>query len=359
LSHRSRCVLHERTRFDRALRQRPGTPEQVSHRPPAEPTARERSRRLRLGLVRRERQQVILEVLADARQLVARLDPGGAELGTVADARQHEHVRRADRATAHDHLARLDQLVASAHADVHTGDAIAVEHQAERERVADDREVVSTARRLEEHRRGAAAEAVLHVGLIEAGAFLLGAVEVVGDGDLAMRRARLDERARGRLKLRRIADRKQAVAAVKLRGAAHVGLGALEVRQHVGVAPARIAELFPLVVVVAVAADVDERVEAAGAADHLAARPVHLAIVDVRLRLRVELPVERAPPQRLVHARRADLERAVLRRAGLDQDDLARGLLREPMREHAARGPCTDDRDIEHGPILRTGSPRV
>src|SRR5256885_1728148 len=83
---------------------------------------------------------------------------------------------------------------------------------------------------------------------------------------------------------------------------------------------------------VAMPADVDHRVEAARAADPLAARPEVLAVVALRLRRGRERPVERRAPQGLVHARRADLERAMLGRPGLDQHHLALGIRRQPIR---------------------------
>ena len=52
----------------------------------------------------------------------------------------------------------------------------------------------------------------------------------------------------------------------------------LEVVQYVRVAPARISVTFPDVVIEAIAADVEHVVEDGGAAHHLTARPVALAV---------------------------------------------------------------------------------
>ncbi|KTT54467.1 hypothetical protein SB7C_12330, partial [Staphylococcus epidermidis] len=74
-----------------------------------------------------------------------------------------------------------------------------------------------------------------------------------------------------------------------------VGLGvvlrALELGQHVGVAPAGIAERSPVVVVGAMAADVDHGIDGRRAAEALAARLIADAAVQAFLRHRVERPV--------------------------------------------------------------------
>ena len=53
------------------------------------------------------------------------------------------------------------------------------------------------------------------------------------------------------------------VAAVKIIAAAFVVLGLAEVRQHVVVAPAGIAELTPVVEILGLAADVDQSIDRA------------------------------------------------------------------------------------------------
>ena len=83
----------------------------------------------------------------------------------------------------------------------------------------------------------------------------------------------------------------RAVGAVPFALAADVVLELAEVREHVGVGPARVAERGPAVVVVAMAADVDEPVDRARAAQRAAARPVDLATVHSGVRLGLELPV--------------------------------------------------------------------
>src|SRR6266404_8907243 len=55
--------------------------------------------------------QVILQVLAHARQRAHHVDAVGGELMLRADARQHQQLRRVDRTRAQDHLAPRAHLV--------------------------------------------------------------------------------------------------------------------------------------------------------------------------------------------------------------------------------------------------------
>src|SRR4029453_12181858 len=75
--------------------------------------------------------------------------------------------------------------------------------------------------------------------------------------------------------------------AMELVGAALLVLGALEVGQDRIVVPALAAPLAPFIVVVGVAAHIDHAVDRAGAAQDLAARLVHDAVVELGLGLAV------------------------------------------------------------------------
>ena len=84
------------------------------------------------------------------------------------------------------------------------------------------------------------------------------------------------------MRRRHVRDDERAAVAVILARAERVGLHALEVGQHVAVAPrAGVAdEAGPVVVVLVLAAQVDHAVDRAGAAEHLAARPHGIAAVE-------------------------------------------------------------------------------
>jgi hypothetical protein len=81
----------------------------------------------------------------------------------------------------------------------------------------------------------------------------------------------------------------------------------LEIGQHVGVGPAGIAQRRPLVVVAAVAADIDHRVDRGRTAEPLAARLIADPPLKARLRHRIEGPVvEPARDRQRQRARRRD-----------------------------------------------------
>ncbi len=123
--------------------------------------------------------------------------------------------------------------------------------------------------------------------------------------------------------------------------------GAPEIRQHVGITPARSAFRFPAIEVLRVAAHVHEAVDRGGAAQALAARRVDPAPAEMRFRFRVVEPVV------LLHAHRdrerrghLDEDRAV-RAAVLEQQHAVLAVLGEPVGQHAAGGAGADDHEIE------------
>ena len=77
---------------------------------PVAPLHRRRHRDRLLRAVLDVDLEVILQVLADARQVVDDVDAERLELAGVADAGELEQLRRVDRAAAEDHLAGLDPL---------------------------------------------------------------------------------------------------------------------------------------------------------------------------------------------------------------------------------------------------------
>jgi hypothetical protein len=78
---------------------------------------------------------------------------------------------------------------------------------------------------------------------------------------------------------------------VILVGAALLVLGLAEIRQHVGVAPARIAEIAPAIVILVLPANVEETVDRGRSAEHLAARLPDPPVARAHLRLAGIKPV--------------------------------------------------------------------
>src|SRR5262249_34892842 len=77
---------------------------------------------------------------------------------------------------------------------------------------------------------------------------------------------------------------------VMLVGAALLVLGAAEIREYVVIRPASVAELTPQVEILLLTADVNEPVDRARPAEHLAARPGKAAPPELGLRFGLELP---------------------------------------------------------------------
>ena len=140
---------------------------------------------------------------------------------------------------------------------------------------------------------GAVATAEADRSLIGPGAFLPFAVHVRVEGNTDLLR-RLDEHTAERMGRRHVGDFERAVGAVVLARAERVGLHALEVGQHVAVAPgAGVSdEARPVVVVLVLAAQVDHAVDGARPAEHLAARPHGVAAVERGVGLAHVHPVE-------------------------------------------------------------------
>ena len=219
---------------------------------------------------------MVAQVLADARQLVLDLDAQRFQQRHRADARDLQQLRRVHGAAAQDHLlARAyfhRRAIAAALVVAHADGALAFEHDRGGMGVGVHREVGALHRRMQVAAGGAAAEPILHDALDVADAGLLDAVVVAVAWDALLHRT-LDEGLADRVAPLEVGDRQVALAAAeRVVGLAHAPLGAPEVGQHVGIAPAVVAALGPAVEVQPLAAIVDVAVDRAGAAQRLAAR---------------------------------------------------------------------------------------
>src|SRR5439155_25721633 len=120
-------------------------------------------------------------------------------------------------------------------------------------------------------------------------------------------------------------------------------LGLLEERQAVFPRPAAIAELGPMVVILGLAADVDEAIDRAGAAEHAAARIDDFALL---IRLGLEPPGQGRMVEHLHKAGRDVDQRVPVAPARLDQQHLGVRILGQPVGEHAAGRAGADDDEI-------------
>ena len=204
---------------------------------------------------------------------------------------------------------------------------------------------------MQERDGGRAAHPVALRHLVAADAVLRGAVEVVVALEPGLDR-RLDPSVRHRVVRAALADGQRPAGAVVLALAALVVLAPLEVGEDLVVGPAG----APAVVVHAVAADVDHRVDRRRTTERLAARHVHHPVVAAGLGERRVVPVHVGLEERAERGRYVD-QLLLVRRPRLDQEDRDVRVLAQTRGEHAARRPCSDDDVVVsvHGTDQTTG----
>ena len=260
--------------------------------------------RYRLGAgVLQVQLQVVLQVLADARQVVDHRDVEAFQQGARAYAGTLQQLRRGDGAGRNDDFlagAGFDALFAVAHQVGHANGALAVEQYAVAQGVGDDGQVRALLGLVQVAAGGAGATAFLgHRTVHRAEAFLLVAVEVFGARVTGLH-AGFDHGVEQRVVAgfrRGHADR--AFAAVVIVGADVAGFRFAEVRQAVQVGPVFQAWQFrPAVEVHGVTTDVAHAVDQRGATQALAAATFHAAAVHERLRVGLVGPVVAAALQR-------------------------------------------------------------
>jgi hypothetical protein len=150
-------------------------------------------------------------------------------------------------------------------------------------------------------------------------------------------------------------------ATVAAGGTPRAGLDTLKNRPEPRIIPSAAARIGPLIEVGRMAPDPDHRVDAAGAAEDLAARPVDDALAGSCLRGRAIRPIDiraegRWPKHGALQRRSTDIGIT-----GLDQQDAARGVFGKARRDSAAGRTSADDDVIiggENGapaPALRDG----
>ena len=252
---------------------------------------------------------------------------------------------------ADDHLVLgADPLDGAVPHDLDADAAASVDDQPPRARSGQDLEVRRVGDRRQEGRRHALAHAVLDVELRVRHAVELLAVVVVVERDPGLLGG-VDDRGvdRVRLVLRQHVQR-PADPVVLARTPIEV-LGPLEQRQHVGVAPAVVPQVRPGVVVAAMTARVDHPVQRARSAEHLAARPLQLAVRARCLGDRAVAPVLLAVPQ-LEDARWVVDRRVDIRPARLEQHDAGARVDETPRDDGSGRpGPDDDDVGCEWSPV--------
>src|SRR5215472_1899333 len=137
----------------------------------------------------------------------------------------------------------------------------------------------------------------------------------------------------------------RAADAVELVGAALLVLGFLEERQHRIPIPALTAALPPAVIIHWRAAHIDHAIDRAGAAEHLAARLVESAVVELLLGFALEHPVEPRVGKRLRVAERNVDPRIAVAAACFEQQHAPASGFAEPSRDGTTgRSGAGDDK---------------
>ena len=265
----------------------------------------------------------------------------------VADAGQLQQLRGLERAGGNDHLApRADLLQLLALAVFDADGALAFEQDAGRVRPGLDPQIGAVVHMgMDIGARGAAALAVPLRHLVDAEAFVLVGIEILAQAKLGFLR-RLQEGLLHRIVGAQFVDGERAVLAVIFAAEIGVVFRTLEVGQHVAERPAGVAERGPLIVVGAVAADIDHGVDRRRSAEPLAARLIADAAVEALLRHGVEGPVVDVAGDHQHQRERRRHHPIVVLAAGIQQRHRGLRILRQPSRHRAAAGAAAHHHEI-------------
>ena len=270
----------------------------------------------------------------------------------MPDARELQQLRRVDRAAAEHHVAGdrpLRRRVPPLRV-LHADRARAVEQDLRHERAGLDVEVRPRPHRVQVGAgRGEAAPPV-HVAVERREPLLPVAVHVVGER-IARLLHRLEERAEQRARRGPALEHERTRVAAELVGplGREAAFHALEVGEAVRVVPRLHAGVRrPSLVVERVPSLEDHAVDAARAAEHLAASVVDAPAVHVRLGLALVLPVvERAADRERQRRRHVDEDVPdVVGPPGLEHEHPVRGVRGQPVGERAAGGAAADDDEV-------------
>ena len=289
------------------------------------------------------RRNVVLQILADARQRHLHGDIVGAQFVRIADARKQQQLWRVDDAAAQNHFAlglRRHHLAVLQIFDARC--ALAIEDKPRHQGIDFNVEIVARQRRPQIGVGGAAAAAVAHRHLPDAKTFLLGAV-VIGRGLVARGKPRRGEGIDQRIgKPRHLRRQRTVAAAIKAR-AALPGFLAPEIRQHMSIRPRREPGGGPAIVIAAMAARIGHGVDRRRAADDAAAGAFEAAPAGRRLGLGEIHPIVLALQQQARPAERDLDPRIAIPAAGFDQQHPLALVLAQPVGQHATGRSGADD----------------
>ena len=195
--------------------------------------------------------------------------------------------------------------------------------------------------------RGRAADAVLRRELQIAGAGLLASIDVVVARNAELTR-RADEGFGQFVTGADVRNSEWSVTAVIFAFAALVRFRFPEVRKHLVPAPSRIAQRGPAIVILRLAADVDETVDRARSAERASARIVDRTVLHPGLRLGLKPPVVHRVKHGLAVADRDVQPQVAIGRTRFEEHDRMPSVCRQPVGEHAPGRSRTDDHVVVH-----------
>ncbi len=291
---------------------------------------------------------VVLQVGADAGEVRNDRQVEPAQGVGLADAGQHQELRRIDRAAAQDHFAPGAREAHRAAAGVFDPDcAPAFEYDAQRQAARQHAQVGTPHGRPQIGAHRAPATAAQRGLVHRAEPFLPEAVHVARVGITGLLGC-FDEGMKQRIAHRGRRDRQRSAGAVVVVGSLQAVFAAHEVRQAVRVRPVgQSRPLRPAVVVERMAPDVDHSVDRRRAAQHPAARAIHPASVHRGLGFGVVVPVVAVVRERHRKRRRHPDENAVIGPSGLQHGQLHIRVLAQAVGQHAAGRPGPDDHVVE------------
>ncbi len=266
-----------------------------------------------------------------------RLNAVFRELRAVADAGQHQKLRRLKGAGGQDDLAPCADgfLLLALHVFDADG-ALALEQNLRRLRRCFDPQIIAIAdMRMHIGARRAPALAIILRHLIGAEAFMIFRVEILANAELRLLR-RLPEDVVHGIAGAQLVDAQRPALAVILAVEFGVVLRALEIGQHVRVRPAGVAERSPVIVVPAMSADIDHGVDGGRAAEALAARLIADAAIQPLLRHGLERPVVDLARHHQDQREWRGHDPVVVFAARIEQRDRRPCVFRQPSRHRAA-----------------------
>ena len=290
---------------------------------------------------------VVTQVPAHGGQGMLDFDPQFREMGRIADPRYLQDLRGIDHATGEDNFLSGANFglrpAAPALGIAHADDPFAVQHQPRDMRACDDVQVAALHGRVQERTGGTNPAPVVDRTLGIGHAFLLWAV-VVGRARNADAFRPLNEGFAELVGPVRVGYEQAAVPAAKaLIRLADPLFRAFEIRQDIGIPPAPVSQLGPVVVVLLVATGVDVAVDGTGAAQGLAARHRNGPSAGPFAGLRLIAPVQCLMVQQL-HEAGGDMDhRMAVGWTGFENADPVLAAFRKTVGQNASGRAGTDD----------------